>query len=93
MQSCWQVSGNQYKPDEKSSQIDILPPGIYTIQSHPMLGLYLTKTGEDFEFNHKIYGVEKDFINRVTKSYSVMTDNMGVLLNGVKGTGRNILNF
>ena len=53
MQSCWQVSGNQYKPDEKSSQIDILPPGIYTIQNHPMLGLYLTKTGEDFEFNNK----------------------------------------
>ena len=90
MQSCWQVSGNQYKPDEKSSQIDILPSGIYTIQNHPMLGLYLTKTGEDFEFNHKIYGIEKDFINRVTKSYSVITDNMGVLLNGVKGTGKSV---
>ena len=90
MQACWKISGNMYKPDEKSSQIDLLPTGTYTVQDHPMMGLYLTKTGEDFTFNHKIYGLEVGFVNRVIKSYHSMEDNMGVLLNGVKGTGKSV---
>ena len=90
MQGCWQISGNNYFPDEKSSQMDLLPMGIYHIKSHPMKGLYLSRTEDSFEFNHKVYGVEQDFINRVVKSYSVITDNMGVLLNGIKGTGKSV---
>lgn len=90
MKACWQVSGNNYFPDEKSSQMDLLPMGIYHIKSHPMRGLYLSRTEDSFEFNHKVYGVEQSFINRVVKSYSVSTDNMGVLLNGIKGTGKSV---
>ena len=90
MQACWQVSGNNYFPDEKSSQMDLLPPGVYNIKHHPIKGLFLAQTDDCFEFNHKIYGVEEKFVNRVITSYNSVTDNLGVLLNGIKGSGKSV---
>jgi hypothetical protein len=51
---------------------------------------YLSKHSDGFNFDYKIYGLETDLINRVIKTYDATSENLGVLLNGVKGTGKTI---
>jgi AAA+ ATPase superfamily predicted ATPase len=91
MKTSWFQNGNEYHYGEVSSQIDVLPVGIYNIKIQPMTGkIYLCKVDEDFKFNHKIYGLEKDFIQRVKTTYNSVKDNLGILLNGVKGSGKSV---
>lgn len=51
---------------------------------------YLSKVSDDFSFTHKIYGMETKFIARTVKTYSAINHNLGVLLNGIKGTGKTV---
>lgn len=91
MKTSWFQNGNEYHYGEVSSQIDVLPVGIYNIKTQPMTGkIYLCRVEEDFKFNHKIYGLEKDFIQRVKTTYNSVKDNLGILLNGVKGSGKSV---
>lgn len=63
---------------------------IYNVGYQPDMGFYLTKDSDAFGFPYKIYGLENDFIGRVLKSYSTLDSNLGVLLNGLKGTGKTV---
>lgn len=91
MKTSWFENGNQYHYGEVSNQIDVLPVGIYNIKTHPMTGkIHLCRVEDNFKFNHKIYGLEKDFIQRVQRTYDCVNDNLGILLNGVKGTGKSV---
>lgn len=65
-----------------------LDNGVYTVKFSERYGYYLVRLSDDFSFNCKIYGLETDFINRVLKTYEKTNNNLGVLLNGVKGTGK-----
>ena len=51
---------------------------------------YLSKLSDKFTFDYKIYGLETDLMNRVIKTYDNSTGNLGVLLNGIKGTGKTV---
>jgi len=54
-------------------------------------GFSLEKSFENFSFDYKIYGIESDVINRITRTYfSKVTRNLGVLFNGTKGTGKTV---
>lgn len=86
----WIKKEKMYLMDASSQNLDCLPKGIYVVKFNPSTGIYLEKTSEGFEFNYKVYGVEMDFIERVVKSYEHATSNLGVLLNGVKGTGKTV---
>jgi hypothetical protein len=66
-----------------------LVPGIY-IPGADMQGYYLTQYHEKYVFPYKIYGVNKSFIERVNKTFIHTTGNLGVLMNGVKGTGKSV---
>ncbi|WP_295723753.1 AAA family ATPase [uncultured Leptotrichia sp.] len=45
----------------------------------------------EFVFDYKIYGLQEDFINHVIKTYNeAQTGNLGILLNGTKGTGKTV---
>ena len=91
MKTSWFENGNEYHYGEVSNQIDVLPVGIYNIKTHPMTGkIHLCRVEDNFKFNHKIYGLEKDFIQRVQRTYDSVNDNLGILLNGVKGTGKSV---
>jgi hypothetical protein len=91
MKSVWSKSGNSYRLDEVSHQSQTLPVGIYRLEFNSTFNFfYLDHVQEQFEFPYKIYGVETDFINRVKKSWENTTGNMGVLLNGLKGTGKTV---
>lgn len=91
MKTTWSNSGSIYRVRDASDLSQLLPSSIYEVNQNPMTGeIYLEKTQEKFTFNYKIYGIEQDFINRVVKTWNHVTDNLGVLLNGVKGTGKTV---
>ena len=67
---------------------DKLSPGVYTVKLNPMTGFYLEQ-GEDFKLPKKLYGDFSD-IKYWTKSFEANERNVGILLCGLKGTGKTI---
>lgn len=69
---------------------DKIPVGVYKI-SMSKQGFYLEYVMDKFVFDYKIYGLQEDFINHVIKTYNESkTGNLGILLNGLKGTGKTV---
>lgn len=67
-----------------------IPVGVYKI-SMSKQGFYLEYVMSEFVFDYKIYGLQEDFINHVIKTYNeAQTENLGILLNGTKGTGKTV---
>jgi archaellum biogenesis ATPase FlaH len=66
-----------------------LVPGIY-IPGADMQGYYLTQYHDKYVFPYKVYGVNKSFIERVSRTFVNTTGNLGILMNGVKGTGKSV---
>lgn len=87
----WIRNGEAYFPNtiSEGTKFDKLKPGVYTIKESRM-GLYLENTAKEFSFNHKIYGLNTRFIKRCLTSFNNTDSNMGVLLNGLKGTGKTV---
>ncbi len=90
MNNVWVKTGNSFSVREVSQQVPNLPVGVYKLQMSPMRQLYLDRIGDNFEFPYHIYGMEKMFISRVIKSWNATHNNMGILLNGIKGTGKTV---
>lgn len=91
MTNKWHQQGNDFFLQEVSQQNDTLPVSVYKINENTMTKmLYLTQVQDKFSFPYKIYGIEKKFVNRVIKTYNATTGNLGILLNGVKGTGKTV---
>ena len=86
----WERSSDSYFLADASQQSDQLALGVYRVQAHPQRGLFLQNTSKEFTFDYKIYGTETKFIERVVRTYHGSTGNMGVLLNGLKGTGKSV---
>jgi len=65
---------------------------VYTVNVNPQTGqFFLTEVCESFTFDYKIYGLESKLIDRVMKTYTTTNSgNLGLLLNGVKGTGKTV---
>lgn len=85
----WTRSSDSYMLDDASQQMEQLPLGVYRVQNS-LQGLYLKNTEAEFTFDYKIYGTETKFIDRVIRTYHGSKGNMGVLLNGIKGTGKSV---
>lgn len=67
-----------------------IPVGVYKI-SMSKQRFYLEYVMSEFVFDYKIYGLQEDFINHVIKTYNeAQTRNLGILLNGTKGTGKTV---
>lgn len=70
------------------TKVHDLEVGIYEAQIS-MSGFYLNYVSSNFDFPYKVYGLESDFIARVNKYYiNSKSGNLGILLNGLKGTGK-----
>lgn len=91
MNSIWSKSGSSYRLSEISHQQKDLPVGVYRLEYNEPFGFFhLDHVQDKFSFPYKIYGVETEFIQRVKKSWDNTTGNMGILLNGLKGTGKTV---
>lgn len=89
MSKVWAVVNNDYFLKDVSSDQKLLGPGVYDVRQS-MQGLYLSKLSEKFEFDFKIYGMETKFITKVMTTWKNTTGNLGVIFNGLKGTGKTI---
>ena len=85
----WGVNEDVYSPEKFSHQVEKLPVSVYLI-GRSMFGYYLEKIEDKFEFTHKIYGLERSLIDRVKRTYEGGSSNLGILLNGIKGTGKTV---
>jgi len=90
MKKTWAKSGNCLFLKDITGTIPILEKKVYTIEFDDIKGIYLKEMADSFTFDFKVYGMETDFVRRVCKTYLSTKGNLGVLMNGVKGTGKTI---
>lgn len=91
MKNVWSKQGSSYQLAEISHQQPQLPVGVYRLEfNEPFSFFYLDHIQDKFTFPYKIYGIETDFVKRVKKSWDNTVGNMGILLNGLKGTGKTV---
>lgn len=92
MENKWIKQGGNYKIVPSSISVENqLPVAIYSITQNPMNGEFsLNYVADKFEFDFELLGLEQKFIDHVLKSYENTTGNFGVLLNGIKGTGKSV---
>jgi len=91
MKNQWQQSTNNFFIREVSQNVETLKPLVYKLEIDERTGeLYLSQILNKFDFSYKVYGIETDFINRVEKTYNNTKSNLGILLNGIKGTGKTV---
>ncbi len=72
---------------------ETLDDGIYQTLQNPITGeIFLEKIGDKFEFGFKLYGIDEKLVNHVLTTYNKQEHkhNLGVLLNGAKGTGKTV---
>lgn len=89
----WSTDVNESKfiQISKNSQIvEELKPGNYFLRYDEFgPGLYLERSS-DFNIPSKMYGDYQSKIDRVLKAFDNVDGNLGVLLSGLKGTGKSI---
>lgn len=88
----WSQTGNGslYLVNEPENKIRELKNGVYEVYVD-IIGFKLRPVLEKFDFDYKIYGLETSLIERTLRYYhNTNTGNLGVLLNGIKGTGKTV---
>jgi hypothetical protein len=87
----WSDEGGPLYLTSPSKEYKKLDNAVYTVGIDGFGRFYLSKVSDNFEFGHKIYGLERNLVNRVIKTYKAIEGgNLGVLLNGLKGTGKTV---
>ena len=91
-QQNWISNNGKYSVISSSAKINkTLPTKVYNLQQNEFTKeFFLTEMYNKFEFDFKLYEVESKFINHVLTTYSNTTSNLGVLMNGTKGTGKTV---
>lgn len=87
--SVWQQSQNTFTPGTTFLQTKILPPGIYEY-TPTQSGWHLTAVQPRYTFPYKIYGHNDSIVQRISMAWNHINGNLGILLNGLKGTGKTI---
>lgn len=87
----WIQDGNTFTKGSANtiSHANGLPIGVYEVQKS-MMGYYINKVADNFVFDYKLYGVSNNFIDYFIKTYNNTTGNLGILFNGIKGTGKTV---
>lgn len=77
--------------DDTIQVLDNLPKRVYTMNYDPNSGeIFLEDFADEFHFDFKIYGAESRLIEHIMTTFEHTSSNLGVLFNGVKGTGKTI---
>lgn len=88
----WLQNGRILKQVEDSVQIiDTLPKRIYTMNFNPNKNeIFLEDFADKFNFDFKIYGMESKLISHIMRTFESTANNLGIMFNGIKGTGKTI---
>lgn len=79
--------------DDNFEVLNVLDKGVYqTLFDERNNEIYLQKIQENFNFNFKLYGIDETLVKHVVDTYYKQPQkrNIGILLNGVKGTGKTV---
>lgn len=91
MKNIWFQQGASYFIRESSHQVGKLPAAVYKTVQNPQTGeIYLDLIEEKYTFPYKIYGMQEKFIKQLVGTYKATNGNLGILLNGIKGTGKTV---
>ena len=83
--------GSLYLVNKQRKPFLELKNEVYELMYNDMLGFSVRPVSENFDFDYKIYGLETNLINRVLTYYkNTQSGNLGVLLNGLRGTGKTV---
>jgi len=85
----WHRQGRKLFYSSRAMQETALSNKLFTLDES-MVGIFLTEAADRFEFSYKLYGVERPLIDRIKRTYANSKDNLGVLFNGMKGTGKTV---
>lgn len=86
----WLIKDQEYFFDNIPKVSNTLPVGIYELSFDIKVGFYLVKVTDNFVMPEKLYGVESELIGRMVKTFKSVDKNFGVLLQGLKGTGKTV---
>jgi hypothetical protein len=87
----WNAEGSRLYLGYPSEEFEKLEHAIYKVGQDQFGRLYLSKNSDKFTFDYKLYGLETALVNRVIKTYNATPHgNLGILLNGLKGTGKTV---
>lgn len=90
MKKNWLQKGNEFTLVEgEFDVVSKVKPGIYNV-TKDLQGWHLEKYQDKFEFPFKIYDLQTDFIDYIIKTYHHTQGNLGVLMNGIKGSGKTV---
>jgi len=70
---------------------DTLPVGNYVVRKNPMSGAFYLEKRSNYVLPSKIYGDTNTLCKRYLKAFNNKTENLGILLNGQKGSGKTLL--
>lgn len=83
------ADGNLYIVPSSCEIKDKLQPGVYSLSWNPPKGRFELEQKPNFTVPKKLYG-DFSIINKWLKSWENTSKNLGILLSGVKGTGKTI---
>lgn len=88
----WIKDGSSFSPVKSTVTINSsLPKGVYTLVEDPItMALSLDRVFDEFAFGYKIYGKDQKIIDHILKTFKATKDNLGILFNGIKGTGKTV---
>jgi hypothetical protein len=85
----WNFHHGVYMPGTRATQQPTIPPGLYRFVQTPM-GWYLEPIAPRFTFPFKVYGKDERIVARTLKAFEQIPGNLGIMLNGLKGTGKSV---
>lgn len=74
----------------EAKEVEKLENAVYEIFMDRNKNLGLRKIYQDFTFNYKVYGIESEIIKRTLKTFENTVGNLGVMFNGIRGTGKTV---
>jgi len=90
IEKVWLDIDNRLYLSNPAVESENLSNGVYRLEMDGFERLYLTRVFDAFTFDYKVYGLETEFVERVVKTYNHTKGNLGILLNGVRGTGKTV---
>lgn len=85
----WSQHGDIFMLSSDADKVKILPPGVY-VYGVTMQGWFLKKRSTHFTFPYKVYGQNGMIKNRIKGAWTGLQGNLGILFNGIKGTGKTV---
>lgn len=86
----WIKKGNEWEQTSSCETTKRLEKKVYNLEFDNLRGIYLSEFSEEFNFPFKLYGLERKFIDHVMTTFHNTKTNLGILLNGKKGTGKTV---